>query len=492
MIGAIAVTLLTLTSAVLFAYGANLLYLAWQAARLTPSRPGRLLAGDEPLVAVQIPIYNERYVAQRVIDAVAALDWPADRIEVQVLDDSDDDTVEIVAARVALWRSHGLRIEQVRRAGRSGYKAGALAHGLALTDAPLVAIFDADFVPPADFLRRTIPPFADPGVGFVQARWGHLNESYSWLTRVQAMTIDFHFLVEQPVRAALGFFTNFTGTAGVWRRAAIEAAGGWSDATLTEDLDLSYRAQLKGWRAAYLEDLQVPQELPVSLTAYRRQQARWATGSFQCARALVLPVLRAALPAGVKWQAIVHLCSYSVPLLVLVQVACYPLLLSGHLGGSRFGATAIPFFLNFMSLAPLIAFTVAQRRLGRPWWQGSVALVCQLVGAGLSVTIARALVRAFRRGGEFQRTPKYRIEARGQEWRRGVYGFGGDRFALVELAFGITAGSLAAGEAVVGQLLMAAYSALVMVGLLYMAGTGLAQSIDLGRPVVEPTAEGTG
>jgi hypothetical protein len=219
----------------------------------------------------------------------------------------------------------------------------------------------------------------------------------------------------------------------------------------------------------------------VSLIAYRRQQARWATGSFQCARLLLPEILVAALPLQVKWQAVVHLCSYAVPLLVLVQLACYPLLLGSH-GGRLTGAIALPVLLNFMSLAPLVAFSVAQHRRGRQWWQGTAALVCQLVGAGLSVTIAGALIRAFRRGGEFQRTPKYRIERRGQSWRQGAYGYGGDRFALVELACGAVAAGLAAAEVGSGQLLMSVYSALVATGFLYLAGIGLVQSLGPLRP----------
>src|SRR6202023_3527509 len=197
--------------------------------------------------------------------------------------------------------------------------AGALAHGLSLTTAPFIAIFDADFVPPRDFLRRMIGAFDDPHVGFAQARWGHLDEGYSWFTRLQALVVDFHFLVEQAVRSSRGYFTNFTGTAGVWRRAAIEDSGGWSAATLTEDLDLSYRAQLKGWRSAYIEDLVVPEELPVSIDAYRRQQSRWATGSFQSAFLLLGPVMRSDNRRAVKLQAAVHLLAYAVGPLMLIQ-----------------------------------------------------------------------------------------------------------------------------------------------------------------------------
>src|SRR2546427_2735268 len=306
----------------------NLLYLTWRATRLRPARPDPAPQGTEPLVCVQIPIYNERYVAERVIDAVCAIEWPANRLEVQVLDDSDDETAPIVDARVARWRRRGLEVTHVRRQKRTGFKAGALAHGMTLTQAPFIAIFDADFVPPADFLRRTMGVFADESVGFAQARWGHLNEGYSWFTRLQALAIDFHFLVEQAVRSDRGFFTNITGTAGVWRREAIDDAGGWSAATLTEDLELSYRAQLRGWKAAYVEDLVVPEELPVSIDAYRRQQSRWATGSFQSAFLLLVPVMRSSNRIAVKFQAAVHLVAYGVGPVMLVQLACYPLLLA--------------------------------------------------------------------------------------------------------------------------------------------------------------------
>src|SRR6195256_502587 len=325
MIGVSVLTILGVTSILLFTFGANLLYLTYQATVMKPRTPISSVDEGEPLVCVQVPVYNERYVAERVLDAVCALDWPADRLQVQVLDDSDDDTTSIIARRAARWRNAGIEVSHIRRETRSGFKAGALAFGLGLTDAPFIAIFDADFVPPPDFLRRTVGAFEDPTVGFVQARWGHLDEGYSWFTRLQALAIDFHFLIEQAVRAASGYFTNFTGTAGVWRHAAIVDSGGWNADTLTEDLDLSYRAQLRGWRAAYVEDLVVPEELPVSIDAYRRQQSRWATGSFQSAFNLMMPVLRSPARAAVKFQATVHLLAYGVGPVMLVQLACYPL-----------------------------------------------------------------------------------------------------------------------------------------------------------------------
>ncbi|HUE69202.1 MAG TPA: glycosyltransferase [Candidatus Acidoferrum sp.] len=294
MIQVIPVAILATTSGLLVVFGVNLLYLTVRALREACIGFGAPPEGIEDFavqVCVQLPIFNERYVAERVIDAACAMDWPRDRFEVQVLDDSDDETVQIVARRVTHWRRKGIAITHLRRGERTGFKAGALAYGLQQTPAPFIAIFDADFAPPRDFLRRIMGRFDDSKIAFAQARWGHLDENYSLFTRLQAMAIDYHFLVEQAVRSSAGYFTNFTGTAGVWRREAIEDSGGWSARTLTEDLDLSYRAQLRGWRAAYVDDLVVPEELPVSIDAYRRQQSRWATGSFQVAFRMLRPVL---------------------------------------------------------------------------------------------------------------------------------------------------------------------------------------------------------
>ncbi|HYL72360.1 MAG TPA: glycosyltransferase, partial [Candidatus Dormibacteraeota bacterium] len=424
----------------------------------------------EPLVCVQVPIYNERYVAARVIDAVCSLEWPVARLEVQVLDDSDDDTAAIVDARVARWQRRGLSIAHVRRPKRVGFKAGALAHGMTLTEAPFIAIFDADFVPPADFLRRTMGVFADQSIGFVQARWGHLDEGYSWFTRLQALAIDFHFLVEQAVRSARGYFTNFTGTAGVWRRRAIVDSGGWSAATLTEDLDLSYRAQLLGWKAAYLEDLVVPEELPVSIDAYRRQQSRWATGSFQGAFRLLAPVLRSRNRAAVKLQATVHLLSYAVGPLMLLQLACYPWLVLGpgrlvHL----WPVPAIAVTINLIGVSPWVGFIVAQTRRGRPWWSGLPALLWQVVGAGMSLTVLLALVRALRGGGEFVRTPKYQIVRRGQEWRDQAYVRTGDPRALGDAVAGLAALALVPTAIIGRNGLIALYAFIFATGFLTVA-----------------------
>jgi hypothetical protein len=465
------------SSVLLLLFGVNLLYLTWRAARLRPTPRRPMAHGDEPHVCVQIPVYNERYVAERVIDAVCALEWPKERLHVQVLDDSDDETTAIVARRAAHWRRLGLHVDHVRRNTRSGFKAGALAYGLTVTEAPFTAIFDADFVPPADFLRRTMGAFEDPAVAFAQARWGHLDEGYSWFTRLQALAIDFHFLVEQAVRSASGYFTNFTGTAGVWRRAAIEDAGGWSAATLTEDLDLSYRAQLRGWKAAYMEDLVVPEELPVSIDAYRRQQSRWATGSFQSAFMLLGPVLRSRNRVAVKLQAAAHLLAYGVGPVMLVQLACYPILLAAF---GRHGVR-LPWFLTdasalaiFVGISPWIGFMVAQTRRGRPWWSGIPSLLCQVVGAGMSLNAMVSLFRATRRGGVFVRTPKHRIVERGQEWRDQAYVAVGDPRALVETGFGLAALAIVPVAIALSQALLAVYAGMFALGFLMVAALSAA------------------
>ncbi len=482
MIGLVSAAVLATTSVILFVFGVNLLYLTFRAIRL-PSPPRRRFASDhEPDVCIQIPIYNERYVAERVIDAVCSIDWSRDRLHVQVLDDSDDETVQIAGKRVVHWQGKGMHVEHVRRNSREGFKAGALAFGLTQTDAQLIAVFDADFVPPVDFLRRTIGAFDEPSIGFVQARWGHLDEGYSLFTRLQAMAIDFHFLVEQSVRSAAGYFTNFTGTAGVWRRAAIEDAGGWSARTLTEDLDLSYRAQLRGWKAAYIEDLVVPEELPVSIDAYRRQQSRWATGSFQSAFQLLGPVMRSRTRPAVKFQAAIHLLAYGVGPVMLVQLACYPLLLL-TLGQPGLW---LPWYLTdasavsiLVGVTPWIGFMAAQTRRGRRWWAGLPALLCQIVGAGMSLNTLLSLRRALQPGGAFVRTPKHRIVEAGQEWRNQAYVQVGDLRALLEAVAGLVALAMVPLALALHQVLIAIYAGMFALGFLAVAGLSLVDWLDV-------------
>ena len=371
-----------------------------------------------PVVTVQLPIFNERYVAPRLIDAVCRLDYEPGRLEIQVLDDSTDDTAEIVAASVAAHREQGIDIVHLHRQDRTGYKAGALAAGHRQAKGELLAVFDADFVPQPDFLRRTVPPFADPKVGMVQARWGHRNRHDSLLTRVQAMLLDGHFVVEHAARHLSGCLFNFNGTAGVWRRQTIEDAGGWEHDTLTEDLDLSYRAQLRGWQFAYLSDVVVPAELPVDIDSFKSQQHRWAMGSIQTCRKLLATVLRAPLSLRAKLEAFIHLTANSTYLLMLLlALLIFPAMVFRQ-GEETWKLLLIdlPLFAS-ATLAIAAFFLVSQ---GAPGGEKRLQALAQLpalmaLGIGLAVNNSRAVLSGMRvRGGVFHRTPKYRVETESQ------------------------------------------------------------------------------
>lgn len=359
-----------------------------------------------PSVTVQLPLYNEPNVAVRLVDAVTRFDYPG-TLHIQVLDDSTDVTSALVAEVVGMARARGISIEQIRRDSRKGYKAGALAEGLHRTDTELVAIFDADFVPPPDLLLRMVPRFADPGVGMVQARWGHLNREHSLLTRAQAVYLDAHFAVESAARHRAGNFFNFNGTAGIWRRQAIEDAGGWSASTLTEDLDLSYRAQLAGWRFVFLPDLEVPAELPESLAAFHSQQRRWAKGSIQTARRILPSLWRAGLRAPVRLEAMFHLCNNSAYLFTLiVATLVVPAMAIRHLSGLDW-TLAIDAVLFALSTGSVVAFYAeGQRRVGRRISRKELLAVLP-VGIGMSAVNAAAVLEGlFETGGHFSRTPK--------------------------------------------------------------------------------------
>jgi cellulose synthase/poly-beta-1,6-N-acetylglucosamine synthase-like glycosyltransferase len=383
--------------------------LAWLARRARPLPPPPAPA-IWPLVTVQLPLYNEQNVVERLLDAAAALDYPADRLLIQVLDDSTDETVTLAAARVAHYQAQGVNIQQVRRPTRQGYKAGALAHGLAETDAEFIAIFDADFVPAPDFLRRVIPYFTSTNIGMVQTRWGHLNEYASLLTRLQAFGLNAHFLVEQVGRQAGGHFFNFNGTGGVWRRTCIEDAGGWHADTLTEDLDLSYRAQLRGWRFRYLPQVVAPAELPAHLGALQAQQHRWNKGAAETARKHLGRVWRApGLALATRLHATFHLLNSSVFAIILLMA-----LLSVPLVFVRaYRVDFEPVFqlaaIFVLTLVPLAGYYyVAWRRAGpqRHWFGPTLGLFLAL-SMGLALYNARAVMQGWlRRVSPFVRTPK--------------------------------------------------------------------------------------
>jgi cellulose synthase/poly-beta-1,6-N-acetylglucosamine synthase-like glycosyltransferase len=440
------------TIAGLFVYGVNCYVLTWSFLRHREQRLADLTRRRSearptpwPRVCVQLPIYNERFVAERVIEACAALDYPSDRFEIQVLDDSTDDTSARVARLVGRLSARGVPISHVRRHRRTGFKAGALADGMELSDADFFAIFDADFVPQPDYLQRCMPFFDRPDTGLVQARWGHLNRGFSWLTRAQALAIDGHFGIEQAGRCWSGLFLNFNGTAGIWRRSAIDAAGGWTADTLTEDLDLSYRAQLAGWHVEYLLDTVVPAEIPADMAAFKSQQRRWAKGSIQTARKLLPQVLRSKLPLWTKLQATLHLTHYLVhPLMVSAALLAAPML---HAWDGAWGGRAYPIWVSLMvvcTLGPSVLYVTAQRALGSGSRRRLFALpMLMLLGTGIAVSNTRAVLEALAgRSSDFVRTPKRRLEGtRDAGATEGpAYTLPFDRVLVLEFLLGLWAG----------------------------------------------------
>ncbi|HJW90631.1 MAG TPA: cellulose synthase family protein [Anaerolineales bacterium] len=479
-----AAALYLLVIGLMLVYGFNFFYLTFIAhSRRNAWQPAPPLE-NLPRVTVQLPVYNEMYVASRLILAAAKLDYPADLLEIQVLDDSTDETTTIVAEQVAQLRAAGLNIQHLQRNNRLGFKSGALAHGLALAEGEYLAIFDADFLPTADFLRRTLPYFQDQRVGFVQARWGHVNRDYSLLTQLQSLAIDAHFMVEQFARSQAGHWFNFNGTAGVWRREAIEAAGGWKSDTLTEDLDLSYRAFLSGWRGYFLRELEVPAELPVSFSAYRRQQHRWARGSLECAMKYIPSVWRSRIPIGHKLEATLHLLGYGVHLLMCVLGLLYPfvLLLSQQHAGlfSLFGFAVL---FNASAMAPTIFFLIAQLQLGnRSWALLPMILFISAFGAGMMLnTVRAALEIVTHKRGVFERTPKFGIVRRNQDWRSRRYQLRLDPIVFFELGFAL----LNLGTAVAALHLhnwgIFAYALLFSIGLFFTSGLTIIQALAIER-----------
>lgn len=378
-----------------------------------------------PIVTVQLPVFNELYVVERLLDSVAAFDYPPQRLEIQVLDDSTDETTDIVARKVAEWQRRGIDIVHVRRTNRQGFKAGALKEGLLTAKGEFIAIFDADFLPHPNFLRVTIPHFQDAGIGVVQTRWEHLNRDYSMLTQLQAFALDAHFSVEQQGRNAAGYFINFNGTAGVWRRKAIEDAGGWESDTLTEDLDLSYRAQLKGWRFKFLENLDSPAELPAAMGAIKSQQYRWTKGAAETARKNLGKVLRAKLPFGTKVHAAFHLLNSMLFVCIAMNaLLSVPLVFYHEIDpGIREVMKYASVFSGSM-LALVLFFWVSRRnREGGRGFLGFVKFIATFpiflcVTMGLSLHNAIATVEGYiGRKTPFIRTPKFNITTGKEVWQ---------------------------------------------------------------------------
>jgi len=423
-------------------YGAHryvLVYLYYKHKKNRTTEPAQRFA-ELPRVTVQLPIFNEQFVVERLLEAISRLDYPLDKLDVQVLDDSTDETVAVARGLVNHYAAQGFPLTYHQRSDREGFKAGALSEGLKTAKGEFVAIFDADFVPPADFLLRTVHHFTDPKIGMVQTRWTHINRNYSFLTEVEAILLDGHFVLEHSGRARTKLFFNFNGTAGIWRRQAIEEAGGWQHDTLTEDTDLSYRAQLKGWKFIYLQDVECPAELPVEMTAFKTQQARWAKGLIQTSKKILPRVLGSNERFHVKLEAWYHLtANLSYPLMIVLSVLLLPaMIIRFYQGWFQMVYIDLPLFMaSTFSISSF--YLVSQRELfPRNWLRALLYLpFLMALGIGLTVTNTRAVLEALvGKQTAFARTPKYRVESKKDKVRASSYRRGLGWVPWVELLIG--------------------------------------------------------
>lgn len=482
IVSKIIVTLIySLSLTLLCIYGLHryyLCYVYWTSKRkkiAEASLPGKL-----PAVTVQLPIYNEMYVAKRLISSVCALDYPKELLEIQVLDDSTDRTSEIASDCVCEFRKKGFDVKYIHRSNREGFKAGALSAGLEKAKGELVAVFDADFVPPEDFLLKTVPYFCDPGIGIVQARWGHINRDYSALTKAQSILLDGHFIIEQTSRYKGGMFFNFNGTAGVLRRECIESSGGWQHDTLTEDLDLSYRAQLKGWKLVYLKDLVVNAELPVDMNSFKSQQHRWVKGGVQTAFKILPRIIsRPELSLNVKKEAVFHLLgNISYLLLLILLFSMFPLgYFWDYYGFTQFmlmnllaiSAGTLSFFFFYI-------YTVREA-FGKNWLSYLKYVPLAIAtGIGLSINNAKAVLEAFSgKSSEFVRTPKFALTDRRDIWKFAGYRSAREITSYLEMAAGLIFFGQTAYAIYMGYFSWIPFLLLIQAGFLY---TGL---MSIGR-----------
>ncbi|MCB1131226.1 MAG: glycosyltransferase family 2 protein [Verrucomicrobiae bacterium] len=423
-------------------YGSHrlmIVFLYLKHARKRPEPKQRF--SELPLVTVQLPVFNEMHVVDRLLGAVAALDYPKDKMQIQLLDDSTDETVDICAAGIARLREAGFDAEHIHRTDRTGFKAGALENGTRTAKGDFLLILDADFVPNPDMLQQTIHYFADERIGMIQTRWGHLNRTYNVLTRIQAMFLDGHLELEQTARNRSGRFFTFNGTGGIWRKSCIADAGGWEHDTLTEDMDLSYRAQLKGWRFIFLNDVETPAELPVDMDGFKSQQHRWTKGSIQVCKKVLPAIWRSDAPFACKMEATAHLTSnFAYLLLICLCFLIYPnQQWQPDFGRMTYYIINVPIFF-FSSVSVLVFYVVAQKAL-RPgtWWRELPYLPLLLaLGIGMSINNAKAVLEAlFNHQTAFVRTPKYGIDGgRRTDWKKSSYKAIKSLTPVIELAFG--------------------------------------------------------
>jgi cellulose synthase/poly-beta-1,6-N-acetylglucosamine synthase-like glycosyltransferase len=407
----------------------------------------------DSVVTIQLPLYNEMYVAERLINSVCEIDYPKDKLEIQVLDDSTDETTRIVGEVVAQKELQGFDIRHIRRGSREGFKAGALKVGLQTARGEYIAIFDADFIPHKDFLKKTLPFFADDKIGMVQTRWEHINGDYSMLTRAQALALDGHFVIEQTVRNKAGFFINFNGTGGIWKKKCIEDAGNWQEDTLTEDLDLSYRAQLNGWKFIFLKDFTSPAELPSEINALKNQQFRWTKGAIETAKKILPSVWKSNVPLRVKLQATFHLSNNLVfPFILIVAILNVPLIFIKNSGPYEvYFAILSLFILAFIS--SFLFYLFSQKDIRTDWRKKIVMFPIFMAGSmGFAVNNSRAVIEGLlNRKSEFVRTPKFKVVGNGDSWI-------GKKYLNTKL-----------GLSVIVELIMALYCLVGIVSSIYFA-----------------------
>lgn len=415
-----------------------MVYLYYKHQKNKPVPSGKL--EHLPRVTIQLPVYKEMYVVKRLITAACNVDYPKELLDVQVLDDSTDETAVIAQECVNDFKKQGFDINYMHRDNRAGFKAGALAEGLKTAKGEYIAVFDADFVPQRDMLQKTIHFFYDKSVGMVQTRWGFLNNKYSLLTRIQAILLDGHFVIEHAARNWSGRFFNFNGTAGIWRKEAIETSGGWQHDTLTEDLDLSYRAQLKGWKFVFLKDEISPSELPVEINAFKTQQHRWAKGSLQTAKKLLPRIIKSDLPLKVKIEAFFHLTNnVSYLLMLMLSVLMYPSMVARiNIGWFQMLVTDVPFLL--VATVGISFFYMCSQKEAYKDWKSRLIYLPMLMsfGIGLSVNNSKAVLEAFfNHKTEFKRTPKFKIEVKKDRWVDKKYSGEKNLLPIIELLLGI-------------------------------------------------------
>ncbi|NOY92283.1 MAG: glycosyltransferase [Deltaproteobacteria bacterium] len=432
-----------------------------------------------PMLTIQLPMFNEMYVAERLLDGIAELDYPKDKLEIQVLDDSTDETVAIAKNKVAELVERGFDAVYIHRTDRTGFKAGALEEGLKVAKGDFLMVFDADFVPNTDVVMKLIHHFTDPEVGMVQARWGHLNRDYSTLTRAQSMMLDGHFVIEHIARNRSGRFFNFNGTAGAWRKATIIDAGGWQHDTVTEDMDLSFRAQLRGWKFVYVPDALAPAELPCEMNSFKTQQFRWAKGSAQTTRKLLGKVMKADIPWKVKMELFFHLTdNFAYVFLVVLAALQLPnMLLRRHMDNPELLLLDIPLFMATCG-SIIVFYLVTHRALYGDLWSAVKRLPLMMALAiGLSINNARAVLEGlFGKDVEFVRTPKHGVAGDRDGWKKKKYRSRWSIHSLVEMGFGIYFVITIGLAMFTGSWISIPFLALFMVGYLYVGTLSIYQA----------------